>query len=241
MAVEYLLGVRRLGNETDWAKIRNYGFFYWISLPNTFTHDDIQVLNDLIFVSLQRVEIPDWPFMLAEQRTYSNIPLKQPVPSGIGNDSPITLRYLALLTLGEGDQVFDKAHKVFTKWIYEITVNQRRAWTVGEINPSKRTAAAIYVLLSPDLTEIWGGEVFNGVMIESYTPGFSYSAGNPTIREITVTFRFHERFPIYTVLNAESEGSLSKAFEPFLPSTAYIRTQLFNTIQKAKSLFTMET
>jgi len=27
MAVEYLLGVRRLGNETDWAKIRNYGFF----------------------------------------------------------------------------------------------------------------------------------------------------------------------------------------------------------------------
>ncbi len=230
--MQYLIGINKIGNNSDFAKIRNYGFFYWLAMPQTPTGLYIKrILNDIMFNTLQMVTLPEWPLAYAEQRTYANMNIVQPVPAGIGSSNGLELSYLAVLTKPSDIQVLDMANEAFMKWQYEINLKVANGLVLSDIRPQMRSAAACYVLLSPDLTEIWGGEIFGGLLLESYNPEYKYTAGQNELRRVTARFKFQERIPIYTALQGQP---LSDAFYEFDLSAI-----LTEVIAKARSIFTL--
>ncbi len=233
MSLQFLIGINSIGNNSDFIKIKNYGFFYWLTMPQTATGLEIQQkLNNIMFNTLQRVEIPEWPINFGEQATYIGMKIAQPVPAGIGASNGFTLEYIDVLSKPGTSQVLDIANEAFVRWQYEINFALNKGYIISDIRPTMRTAAACYVLLSPDLTEIWGGEIFGGVLLEEYDPAYKYNAGQSEIRKVTARFKFQERIPIYTVMQG---GSTASAFYGVDISEA-----IQSTIAQAQSIFTMQ-
>jgi hypothetical protein len=230
--MQYFIGINKIGNDSDFAKIRNYGFFYWLTMPQTPSGIRIkQILNDILFNTLQTVTLPEWPLAYAEQRTYANLNIVQPVPAGIGSANGLELSYLAVLTKPNDVTVLDMANEAFMRWQYEINMYLDKGSIISDIRPELRTAVGCYVLLSPDLTEVWGGEVFGGMLLESYNPEYKYTAGQNELRRVTARFKFQERIPIYTVLQGQP---LSNAFYDINLIDA-----LTEVLAKARSIFTL--
>ncbi|MBD6956247.1 MAG: hypothetical protein F9Y92_06370 [Thermoplasmatales archaeon] len=230
--MQYLIGINKIGNDSDFAKIRNYGFFYWLAMPQTPSGIRIkQILNDIMFNTLQTVTLPEWPLAYAEQRTYANLNIVQPVPAGIGSSNGLELSYLDVLTKPNDVTVLDMANEAFMRWQYEINLKLYNGLILSDIRPEMRTAVGCYVLLSPDLTEVWGGEVFGGLLLESYNPEYKYTAGQNELRKVTARFKFQERIPIYSVLQGQP---LSNAFYDI-----NVLDALTEAIAKARSIFTL--
>ncbi|MEM0325153.1 MAG: hypothetical protein QXW35_04580 [Candidatus Aenigmatarchaeota archaeon] len=191
--ISYLFGIRDVGNTSDFAKIRNYGFFYWFHVCDD---DDLKDhLNRLIFWTLQEITLEEWSVQIATRGMYSNVQIAQPVPGGIGET--FTLRYLSLIEVDpNGNSRFDIANQVFATWMYDKILSRERGFLVTDINPLVWTAAGGYILLSPDLNYIWGGEIFNGIVLEGYSHNLAYTSGTTEIRSIEARFRYLERWPV---------------------------------------------
>lgn len=191
--INYLFGIRDVGNTSDFAKIRNYGFFYWFHVCDD---DELKSqLNDLIFWTFQEITLEEWPVQIATRGMYSNVQIAQPVPGGIGET--FTLRYVSLVEANPNDSSrFDVTNKVFATWMYDKILSREKGFLVTDINPLVWTAAGGYILLSPDLKYIWGGEIFNGIVLEGYSHNLAYTSGTTEIRSIEARFRYLERWPV---------------------------------------------
>lgn len=191
--ISYLFGIRDVGNTFDYAKIRNYGFFYWFHVCDDDKLKDL--LNNLIFWTLQEITLEELPVQIATRGMYSNVQIAQPVPGGIGET--FTLRYISLIDADpKGESRFDITNDVFGSWMYDKILSKDHGFLVTDINPLEWTAAGGYVLLSPDLEHIWGGEIFNGIILEGYSHNLAYTSGTTEIRTIEARFRYLERWPL---------------------------------------------
>lgn len=190
--INYLFGIRSpIGNDSDYAKITNYGFVYWFDVCND---DELRnYLNYSILLTLQEIQLEELPAQVGVRSVYSNLQIAQPVPAGIGET--FTLRYLSLIDVDRG---IDIVNNVFYKWMYEKILLKTKGFLVGSVNPLEWTGSCGYVLLSPDLKEIWGGEIFNGVVIEGYSHNMAYTSGSSELRTIEARFRYLERWPVLT-------------------------------------------
>lgn len=232
MAVEWLLGVSDIGVEDDFAKVRQYGFVYVFKL-GVSDPDAIEIktnLNEVLFKTFQRIILPEWPQEFATQDMYT-LRIQQPLVSGIGEQ--FTIEYLSTFKKISADRSYNHVVHSLLKWKYKLDTSIEKSWMPKTVDPRERTAVIGYVLLSPDLQEIWGGEIFGGCNLTEVDTGHRYTAGGNELQIARATFEFVERVPLLSVIRGRP---LSDAF--FLPDIDYT-AEILQVIQKAKSIFTL--
>jgi hypothetical protein len=229
--VSWLIGVGDIGDETDFAKIRQYGFVYVFKLGsgnNPVATEIKNNLNEVLFKTFQRITLPEWPQQFATQDVYT-LRIEQPVVTGIGEQ--FTVEYLSVFKKVGADTAYNFVVNSLLKWKYYLDTSIEKGWMPYTIDPRERTAVIGYVLLSPDLSEIWGGEIFGGCNLTEIDTGHRYTAGQVELAVARATFEFTERIPLLTAIRGQLRDTL------FDPDIDYLE-DIQRVIEKAKSIFT---
>ena len=226
---KYLFGLRDIGLAGDFIKTKQYGFVYWAELgdPNDRTAQEVRnALNEVMFYTWQSITVPEPTMDFGERRMQNGMYIIQPMPAD-PSANEITVEYIAPLGNVEqsGQAKFDKlinyADEAFRKWQIGVILDPNN-YVLRNLHPASWQGVLVYVLLRPDLREIWGGEIFTGVVLTNYNGNYTFEAGTFNIRTVSATFRFLERIPLPSVLNegnTDAKAALQLANEIKAPET----------------------
>jgi len=210
---KYLLGIRNIGLAGDFIKTKQFGFVYWAELgdPNDELAQQIrETLNNILFFTYQSITLPDVSVDFAERRMHSGMYIVQPV-SADPTAGEVTIEYIAPVgNYGQSGAQFERvlnyADEAFRKWQQGIILDPKTL-ILRNLHPASWQATLVYVLLRPDLREIWGGEILTGVVLTNYNGNYTFDAGTFNIRTVSATLRFLERIPIPTIINENNTSN----------------------------------
>jgi len=206
--IKYLFGLRDLGLAGDFIKVRQYGFVYWAEIgdPTDETAQRVRnALNEAMFYTYQSITLPDITVDMAERRMQNGLYVIQPVSADIAAGE-VTIEYLAPignLEAAQGttfDQIINYADEAFYQWQMGVIIDPD-TYVLRNLHPKAWQATIVYVMMRPDLREIWGGEILTGVTLLTYNGNYTFDAGTFNIRTVSATFRYLERIPLPQILN----------------------------------------